>query len=79
MDWSIDGKRLASGSSDHTARIYTSIERTTRLDAMELRGHTSSVFQLCWDPQDAERLATGSTDHTVRLWDVRSTHATSTT
>lgn len=39
---------------------------------MELKGHTDSVDQLCWDPKHAELLATASGDKTVRLWDARS-------
>lgn len=39
---------------------------------MELKGHTDSVDQLCWDPKHADLLATASGDKTVRLWDARS-------
>ncbi|KAG0566409.1 hypothetical protein KC19_7G061900 [Ceratodon purpureus] len=38
---------------------------------MELKGHTDSVDQLCWDPKHADLLATASGDKTVRLWDAR--------
>lgn len=40
---------------------------------MELRGHTGSVHQLCWDPTHPEHLATASADKTVKIWDARST------
>jgi THO complex subunit 3 len=39
---------------------------------IELKGHTDSVDQLCWDPKHADLLATASGDKTVRLWDARS-------
>lgn len=39
---------------------------------VELKGHTDSVDQLCWDPKHSDLIATASGDKTVRLWDVRS-------
>ncbi|KAL6543034.1 THO complex subunit 3 [Orobanche hederae] len=38
---------------------------------IELKGHTDSVDQLCWDPKHADLIATASGDKTVRMWDVR--------
>ncbi|CAL5392361.1 unnamed protein product [Camellia sinensis] len=38
---------------------------------IELKGHTDSVDQLCWDPKHADLIATASGDKTVRLWDAR--------
>ncbi len=42
---------------------------------MELKGHTDSVDQLCWDPKHGDLLATASGDKTVRLWDARSEYS----
>lgn len=39
---------------------------------VELKGHTDSVDQLCWDPKHADLIATASGDKTVRVWDSRS-------
>lgn len=39
---------------------------------LELKGHTDSVDQLCWDPKHSDLVATASGDKSVRLWDARS-------
>ena len=38
---------------------------------VELAGHTSEGFGLCWSPHVEGQLATGSEDKTVRLWYVQ--------
>eukprot|EP00873_Tetraselmis_striata_P045282 jgi/Tetstr1/465546/TSEL_010215.t1 len=72
--WNCTGKRLASGSLDKTARIWTvdvqSQGKLAKAD-IELKGHQQSVDNLCWDPTHADRLATASCDKTVRIWDTR--------
>ncbi|MBM3784953.1 MAG: NACHT domain-containing protein [Acidobacteria bacterium] len=63
--WSADGRRLASGSSDNTVRIWDGetgeCERT-------LAGHSNGVWSVAWSA-DGRRLASGSVDNTVRIWD----------
>lgn len=76
--WNCDGRRLASGSVDKTARIWTPHRGTDVRYSVELRGHTDSVDQLDWDPTNADRLATASCDRTVRLWDQRTGKCTTT-
>jgi WD40 repeat protein len=65
-----DGKRIASGSWDNTARLYDADGK----DIATLRGHNRGVMALAFSP-DSSLLATVSGDHTspvageVRLWD----------
>jgi len=70
VDWSCDGKRLASGSFDKTVCIFGLSSDRLNKDAT-YRGHGDSVDQLRWHPTNPELLATASGDKTVRIWDAR--------
>jgi len=73
--WNCAGSKLASGSVDQTARVW-SIDETGHGKDVELKGHQDSVDQLCWDPTQPERLSTASGDKTVRIWDARAAKCT---
>ncbi len=61
------GTRLASASSDGTARVWRVADGE---ESLVLSGHPRGVRGVAWTA-DGRRLVTGSTDRTVRLWDAR--------
>src|SRR5437588_2006702 len=74
MSFSPDGKRLAVGCADSSARV---LEVETGKEAARLRGHEDCVASVAFAP-DGRTLATASYDHTARVWDLESkrTHRT---
>lgn len=60
-----DGKRLVTGSTDFTARIWDLFAATPQAT---LRGHTGPVWSAQFSP-DGSRIATSSDDGTARIWD----------
>ncbi len=62
--WSPDGKFLATGSADGTAKIWPA---SGGHELLTLRGHQSGVTSLSWSP-DGRRLATASLDGTAKVW-----------
>jgi sugar lactone lactonase YvrE len=69
--FSPDGRLLATGSYDRTARLW---EVASGREITALRGHkgfVSFVLSVAFSP-DGRLLATGSVDRTARLWEVAS-------
>lgn len=62
--YSPDGKRLASGSADKTARI---VKADGSGPPIVFRGHTDAVTGIAFSP-DGKKLVTGSADMTARVW-----------
>jgi predicted NACHT family NTPase len=67
--FSPNGTMLASGSDDHTIRLWD--VANGRQLGPPLTGHTDFVTSVVFSP-DGTMLASGSDDKTIRLWDVAS-------
>ncbi|KAF8915812.1 WD40-repeat-containing domain protein [Mucidula mucida] len=68
VQWNESDSLLATGSADQTTKI-TCLETSTLLHT--LRGHTSSVKRIAWDPTNPNLLSTGGRDGSIHLWDLR--------
>ena len=64
--FSADERTLASGSHDHTVKLWYVESRKLRAT---LKGHTDFVTSVAFSP-DGRTLASGSWDNTIILWDV---------
>lgn len=68
LQWSPDDRVLATCSGDHTTRV-TDIATGKTLHI--LRGHTSTVKTVTWDPHHVSLLSTGGRDGGICVWDLR--------
>ncbi len=62
--WSPDGKRIASGSDDHTAQVW---DATTGDRLFTYRDHSDGVNTVAWSPI-GRYIASGSQDRTLQVW-----------
>jgi WD40 repeat protein len=65
--FSPDGKRIVSGSADHTLRVW---DATTGKELLTLAGHDEDCIG-CFSP-DGKRIVSSGLDKTIRGWDAAS-------
>ena len=65
VDWSPDGKRIASASLDGTVQVWDAM---TGKHVLIYRGHNGPVFSVRWSP-NGQYIASAGYDHTVQIWD----------
>lgn len=66
LEFSHDGKYLASSSADGTVIIWDVMNDFKIQSTLE--GHSSGVVYLCWSPDD-QYMLTSSQDYSVMIWD----------
>ena len=65
INFSPDGTRFVTASSDNTARVW---EAANGKQMALLKGHEDTIFSAVFSP-DGRRIVTASADKTARLWD----------
>jgi len=63
IDWSPDGKWIATAGEDSTVRIW----KSTGEPGPILKGHTAAVRAVAWNA-DSQSLASAGLDGTIRFW-----------
>ena len=65
MAFSPDGRRIVTGSSDQTAKVW---EAATGRELLTLAGHGDAIGSVAFSP-DGQRIVIGSGDRTAKVWE----------
>ncbi|ODA76596.1 hypothetical protein RJ55_07866 [Drechmeria coniospora] len=68
--WNPPGTLVATGSADKTLRVWNPEKPNVKFST-ELKGHTSSVEKVAFNPVKDAELCSVSSDGVVKFWDVR--------
>ncbi|XP_014287482.1 glutamate-rich WD repeat-containing protein 1 [Halyomorpha halys] len=72
IDWSsVEKGYLATGDCKKNIHIWTPSNATWEVSKKSLSGHTASVEDLQWSPNEPKVLASCSVDRSIRIWDIR--------
>jgi WD40 repeat protein len=66
ISFSPNGKWLATGSSDNSAKVW---DMKSRKDIFTLFGHKSFINSVVFSP-NGKKIATGSSDNLIKIWDI---------
>ncbi|MGI5499275.1 hypothetical protein [Lentzea sp. CA-135723] len=64
-----DGRTMATGSEDRTARLWDVTDPRRPVEIAVLTGHTEEIYGVAFSP-DGRTLATSGFDRSVRLWNI---------
>ena len=67
--FSPDNKTLASVSNQWNEPIFRLWDGFTGIPKATLRGHTSDINSIAFNPDESQTIASASNDGTIRLWD----------
>lgn len=71
LEFSPDGKRLASAGYDRIIMIWNVAGGSSKSPSQQLKDHSDTVYGLAWHPQ-GKLLASAAADRAVKVWEVAS-------
>lgn len=72
LDWSFNVKgQLATGDCNKNIHVWKMIENGWNVDQRPFVGHTSSVEDIQWSPNEPTVFSSCSSDKSIRVWDIR--------
>ncbi|XP_034940876.1 protein lethal(2)denticleless [Chelonus insularis] len=76
INWMPRDFKLLTGSSDHSVKLWDANSEIKLIDSFE--GHTRSVRNVVFRPDDKSLFASGARDGAILFWDIRAKHTNQT-